>query len=93
MCPKAGRPNVQERLAKALADINVIEENERSAVSNKDYSAAAQLKEEGDNARASLAADIKAANEKLVGTPTEMVAEVEESVDPTQDHVLNYKLY
>jgi hypothetical protein len=38
-------------------------------------------------------ADIKAANEKLVGTPTEMVAEVEESVDPTQDHVLNYKLY
>ena len=51
----------QERLAKALADINVIEENERSAVSNKDYSAAAQLKEEGDNAKASLAADIKAA--------------------------------
>jgi hypothetical protein len=39
-------------------------------------------------------AAIKAANEKLVGSPVDMVAEVDtDGVDPTQDHVLNYRLY
>ena len=39
-------------------------------------------------------ASIKAANEKLVGSPVDMVAEVDaDSGDPTQDHVLNYRLY
>ena len=39
-------------------------------------------------------ASIKAANEKLVGSPVDMVAEINvDTVDPTQDHVLNYRLY
>jgi hypothetical protein len=38
-------------------------------------------------------AAIKAANLKLIGTPTNMVAEAEASTDAAQDHVLNYRLY
>jgi hypothetical protein len=39
-------------------------------------------------------ANIKAANEKLVGSPVDMVEEVDmEAADPAQDHVRNYRLY